>query len=152
MMVIAQANATLGAVKAGGSLGGNAGAGLFFNSRDYVNAGLQITQQIVGRWGGKYGGNPAQQDPPSIGGAYAGYGPGLLFTNAGSATQLTGPFQTLTSDVGIGEGKGSISIASSGSIWTVSLSGGPAPISDGIGLDYNYSTTNTKAVGTNSCP
>ena len=151
ILVGGQADAAIGVAKAGTALQGNVGAGLFFNSRDYVNVGAQATSGLAGRWGSHWGGKPTQLDPPVIVGAYAGYGPSITLTNAGSAGQLKGPFQTLTIDVGVGFGKGSIQIANSGNIWTISFSGGPAPYSNGIGAALNYSTTNTSAVGTHSC-
>jgi hypothetical protein len=152
ILAIAGADAALGVHKAGVAVQGSVGGGAFFNSRDIVNLGVQASGQVIAYFLTFSKASPPQQDAPSISGAYAGYGPGIMLTNAGSAKQLSGPFQTLTVDVGVGSGKGSIQVANSGNIWTVSFTGGPAPISSGLGFDINYSATNTVATGTNQCP
>jgi len=152
ILAIAGADAALGVHKAGVAVQGSVGGGAFFNSRDIVNLGVQASGQVIAYFLTFSKASPPQQDAPSISGAYAGYGPGIMLTNAGSAKQLSGPFQTLTVDVGVGSGKGSIQVANSGNIWTVSFTGGPFPISSGLGFDINFSVTNTVATGTNQCP
>lgn len=84
-----------------------------------------------------------------MGGAYAGYGPGIFLTNAGSPSQLGGPFAVLNVDIGVGIGKASISLAADKSgTFILTINGGPAPYSDGLGFDVSGFTSNTKVVGT----
>lgn len=147
-----QAGGAAGVWSAGAAASGSAQGGIFFNGRDIVNVGGQISGGAVAYAGGNTAGAPGQLDQPRVVGAYAGYGPALTFTNAGSAAQLNGPFQTASFDIGIGLGKASIQIANSGDIWTVTLSAFSVPISTGVGADISYYTTTTKARGTNKCP
>ena len=57
-------------------------------------------------------GSPQQSSQsPRVGSAYAGYGPGVFVTIAGSAQQLSGPFAVLNIDLGIGLGKASLQVS-----------------------------------------
>jgi len=102
---------------------------------------------------GGYAGGPGYgaQYPGSSGssvnatfGAFAGGGIGWFFTNANSASQLWGPFETSTINVGEGSIQVSIQIGFSGGTWIVSVTLGP-----GIGASVSSYPTNTWTTG---CP
>jgi hypothetical protein len=109
---------------------------------------------LAGRWGSSTGGFPNQSlQAPWVGGAYAGYGPGIFITNAGSPAQLGGPFGVLNVDVGIGIGKASIALAADKSgTFILTINGGPFPYAGGLGFDVSGFTSNTKTVGTGCKP
>jgi len=145
-----QAGGTAAAgLKSGGVLTGQLGGGLFVNSSG-PSVGGYASGALAGRWGGSTGGFPAQSlQAPWVGGAYAGYGPGIFITNAGSPAQLGGPFAVLNVDIGIGIGKASIQLAADkNGTMILTINGGPAPLADGLGFDVSGFTSNTKAVGT----
>lgn len=137
-------------LKSGGVVTGQAGGGLFVNSSGQPSVGGYVSGALAGRWGSSTGGYPAQSlQAPWVGGAYAGYGPGIFLTNAGSPSQLGGRFAVLNVDIGIGIGKASISLAADKSgTFILTINGGPAPYSDGLGFDVSGFTSNTKAGGT----
>ncbi len=153
IVIFAQASAAVGLIATGAAAQGSVGLGGFYNSQGGISGGLVASGGATAYAGKHVAGIPSQKDKPFVFGAYAGYGPGILVTNAGSADQLKGPFQTLNIDIGFPFlGKASIQAASSGGIWTFSVSGGPSPYANGGIFDVSYYTTNTAAVGTNSCP
>lgn len=137
-------------LKSGGVVTGQLGGGLFVNSSG-PSVGGYASGALAGRWGSSTGGFPAQSlQAPWVGGAYAGYGPGIFITNAGSPAQLGGPFAVLANvDIGIGIGKASIQFAAdkNGTI-ILTINGGPAPYADGLGFDVSGFTSNTIAGGT----
>lgn len=145
--------ATAGAYVVGGVVNGSAGAGLFYNPKSGPSLGGYLTGVLAGNWGGTSKGLPRQSlQSPRIVGAYAGYGPGIFLTNAGSAQQLSGPFAVLNLDIGIGIGKASVQVsADKNGTWIITVNGGPAPYADGLGFDVSGFTTNTVAGGT-GCP
>jgi len=150
-----QAGATGAAgLRSGGVLTGQLGGGLFVNSSG-PSVGGYASGAAAGRAGSKTGGKPAQSlQAPWVGGAYAGYGPGIFITNAGSPAQLGGPFAVLFNvDIGIGIGKASLQVATdnNGTV-IVTVNGGPAPYADGLGFDVSGFTSNTKAGGTGCKP
>jgi hypothetical protein len=76
-------------------------------------------------------------------GAYAGAGPSVTFTNARSVQQLSGPFTTLSFNLGVGPVKGSLQLSYSNGIYEFSIAP-PIPfVSPGIGLSLSKVTTNT---------
>jgi RHS repeat-associated protein len=150
--VLAGGSAEAGVVKAGASLQGSVGLGAFVNGNLRPSVGAYAAGAAVANAGNRVVGGPQQMARPSVFGAYAGYGPGIFITNAGSAQQLGGPFWTLTVNIGVGIGKASISLGSSNGVIIATASGGPAPISDGLGFSFSALTTTTAAAGTSSCP
>jgi RHS repeat-associated protein len=142
-------------LKSGGVVTGQLGGGLFVNSSG-PSVGGYASGALAGRWGSSTGGFPAQSlQAPWVGGAYAGYGPGIFITNAGSPAQLGGPFAVMNVDIGVGIGKASIQLAAdkNGTILlTINQWGGPAPYADGLGFDVSGFTSNTKTVGTGCNP
>jgi hypothetical protein len=92
-------------------------------------------------------GLPSQTDDPMVLGAYAGYGPSLTLTTAHSMRQTGGPFTTWSANVGIGIAKGSIQLSYGGkpAVYQLTISSGPSPFSDGIGLSVSKVTTWTDA-------
>ena len=150
-----QGGATAAAgLKSGGVITGQAGGGAFVNSSGHPSVGGYASGAIAGRLGNSTGGFPAQSlAAPWVGGAYAGYGPGIFITNAGSVAQLGGPFAVLNVDIGIGIGKASIQLAvdNNGTVF-FTINGGPAPYADGFGFDVSGFTSNTKTVGTGCKP
>ena len=146
-----QAGATAAAgLKSGGVVTGQLGGGLFVNSSGQPSVGGYASGALAGRWGSSTGGFPAQSlQAPWVGGAYAGYGPGIFITNAGSPGQLGGPFAVLNVDIGIGIGKASIALAAdkNGTL-ILTINGGPWPYAGGLGFDVSGFTSNTGTVGT----
>ncbi len=138
-------------IAAGASLQGSVGAGVFVNGSG-ISGGVVANGAAVVYAGQQIGGAPTQTSSPTVFGAYAGYGPGIFITNAGCAQQLSGPFFTMTSNIGIGIGKASVSLGYSGGTWIFTASGGPQPISTGVGFSFSAVTTNTVATGTSACP
>lgn len=151
--VQAGGTATAGGYVVGGVVNASAGGGVFYNPKTGPSLGGYLSGVLAGNWGGTSKGLPQQSlQSPRIVGAYAGYGPGVFLTNAGSAQQLSGPFAVLNVDLGIGIGKASVQFsADKNGTWIVTVNGGPAPISDGLGFDVSGFTTNTAAGGT-GCP
>jgi RHS repeat-associated protein len=145
--------ATAGAYVVGGVVNASAGGGMFYNPKTGPSLGGYLSGVLAGNSGGTSKGLPQQSlQSPRIVGAYAGYGPGVFLTNAGSAQQLSGPFAVLNVDLGIGIGKASVQFsADKNGTWIVTVNGGPAPYSDGLGFDVSGFTTNTAAGGT-GCP
>jgi hypothetical protein len=77
-------------------------------------------------------------------GAYAGFGGGGFFTNATSACQLQGPFDTTIVNFWIGE----FQYSSSGKVKIGSLTFGPP---SGAGLSYSSTTTVSATLAGRSC-
>jgi len=141
-------------LKSGGVVTGQLGGGAFVNSSG-PSVGGYASGALAGRWGSSTGGYPSQSlQAPWVGGAYAGYGPGIFITNAGSPAQLGGPFAVLFNvDIGIGIGKASIQFAADkNGTFILTVNGGPVPYADGLGFDVSGFTSKTKAVGTGCKP
>ena len=149
---LAGGSAEAGAVITGASVQASVGAGFFVDGDWRPSAGAFASGGAVAYAGNHVAAAPSQEQPPSVVGAYGGYGPGAFITNAGSAQQLRGPFWTGTVNLGVGPGKASISIAYSKGVWVISAMGGLAPWSMGIGLSGSTITTTTAATGTSRCP
>ncbi len=77
--------------------GGTAEAGI-------PGAGVSVSAGVGGFWGGPQGGNSPSgcKSTPLVVGGFAGGGAGPFLTNANSASQLGGPFDTWSINVGIG--------------------------------------------------
>ncbi len=151
--VLAGGNADAGVYAAGATIAGSAGAGGFYNSETGLSGGAFASGAAVAYAGSHVAAAPAQRSQPRVSGAYAGYGPGLFVTNAGSTSQLKGPFDTLTFNIGIGFAKLSVSIATDKKTGVVfaSATGGPAPYSSGVGFSITTTTTNTAVASGGEC-
>jgi RHS repeat-associated protein len=130
-----------------GGVGGtvSAGAGLFGGGSEGLNLGG------FGSAGGysnipNHGGvNQYPQDPVDgtengILGLFGGVGGGAFLTNANSAEDLSGPFDTFSLNIGVGPGQFSIQFGISCGTWLVSFTMGP-----GIGASGSRYPTNTWA-------
>jgi RHS repeat-associated protein len=129
----------------GGSTGG-AGVGVFGGGGGGVNAGVTgTTGSFAGgeNHGVAYPGLP-QGGPNGALGAYAGFGGGGFVTNATSACQLQGPFDTFIFNFWVGE----FQYSSSGKVWTSSVTVGPGA---GAGISYSSTTTVAKTLAGRSC-
>lgn len=115
----------------GWSLGGFAGGGIA------VNAGPVVT------------GKPAQNGQSLAVGAYAGAGPNVWISNAGAPEQLSGPFNTLTLNIGAGTVKFSAQLSYGNGIWQMSV-GPPVPYVSGATPSGSISKVTTKTVTTHS--
>lgn len=132
-------DAGLGATGVTGT--GSVNGGLFYNSGSSFSAGASATGGTAAYALGNVAGAPTQTGQPFNLGAYAGVGPTV--TNAGSVQQLSGPFTTLTLNVGIGPVKGSLQMSFTNGIWEFSV-GPPIPYAaPGIGVSVSKVTTNT---------
>jgi len=144
------ADGAVGFAYGGAAATGSGGAGVFFGGSSPVSAGAYAGGGATTYSGSDVLGTPSQTmgTPSALGAGYAG-ALGLFFTNAASASQLSGPFQThggSATYMGLGIGfQLSLGKDSSGNdIWQFSLSWAPGP----PGL-YAYSlTTATSAVTT----
>ena len=150
--VVAGASGEAGVEAAGSTVQASTGAGVFINGNGQPSAGLFASGAATAYVGGSVAGRPTQTGRPGVGGAFAGYGPGLFITNAGSPQQLAGPFWTLTANIGVGIGQASVSFGSSGDTWLATASAGPFPFAGGLGLSVSTATTNTAATSTSPCP
>lgn len=135
----------------GGILTENVGAGVFVGGKDAVSAGTYEENAAAESVTSTPKGTPAQpKDSPTVVGAGISAGAGVFVTNASSASQLSGPFNTMGASVSAGEiGLGvqiSVGKDSSGNgIWQVGISYSP-----GLGA-YGYEvTTNTTTKSTDS--
>jgi RHS repeat-associated protein len=139
------ASAGGGAGWGGGSTGG-AGIGVFGGGPGGVNVGVTGTTGSFGGGlnnGGAYPGFP-EGGKNGVVGAYAGFGGGGFMTNAKSACQLQGPFDTTIINFWIGE----FQYSSSGKVKIGSLTFGPGV---GAGLSYSSTTTVSATLAGRSC-
>lgn len=150
--VLAGASAEAGVAVAGASAQGSIGGGAFINGSLQPSLGTFASWGVAANAGSNVVGTPQQASPTGVIGAFAGYGPGVFATHAGSAQQLGGPFWTATANIGIGVGQATLSIGLSPGVWMLAVTAGPAPISAGIGVSVSAITTNTAAAGTSRCP
>ncbi len=147
-------SAEAGVGAAGASAQASAGVGGFVGLSGQASAAVLVNGVATANAGSKVAGTPVQPKPPFVIGAFAGYGPGIFFTNAGSAQQFAGPFDTFTINIGFGMGQATVSLGNSGPVWVLSISGGPAPVAAGLGASASLVTTTTavSGVSTSQCP
>jgi RHS repeat-associated protein len=145
------ADATLGPViGAAGTLSG--GVGAFYDPDTGLSSGAYATGGVLAFLLDNVKASPSQtvggqQLQPGGLGAYAGGGAGVFFTNARSVNQLSGHFEVWQVNIGLGEVKFSLSIATAGNIGILTL-GPPIPqISKGWGLSGTRYVTDTMASG-----
>lgn len=131
-----------GALKYG--VGGNdsAGGGVFGGGTEGLNLGGFAS---AGGYSNlpKTGVNQYPQDPVdgtqnAILGLFAGVGGGAFLTNADSANDLKGPFDTFNFNIGVGPGQFSLQFGISCGTWIISATVGP-----GAGVDGSRYPTNT---------
>ncbi|MCI0620234.1 MAG: hypothetical protein L0387_00915 [Acidobacteria bacterium] len=152
--VLAGAAAEAGAGEnAGASVTGSVGAGVFHNSETGVSAGAFAAGSAVAYAGSHQAAAPEQKQPPSVSGLYAGYGPGVFATNAGSASGLKVFTETLMLNIGIGFANLNVHVATdkTSGAWFVAVTAGPAPYSAGVGISITTVATSTAATGTSEC-
>jgi hypothetical protein len=133
----------LGAGLAGATGTGSVGVGIFYDSGTGISGGAFASGGAAAYALGYVAGAPTQATQPLSFLAYAGAGPTITFTNARSVQQLSGPFTTVTVNVGFGPVKGSVQLSFSNGIYELSI-GPPAPyVSPGIGASVSKVSTNT---------
>jgi RHS repeat-associated protein len=146
-----QASATVeaGALVAGGGATGSVGGGVFWGGQQGLNLGAFASGgAFVG--GPGYGASAPNAQPggtTAVARAAAGVGGGVFLTNATSAGELSGPFNTYSINTPIG----SVQFGVSGSTWIFSATCGVPPC--GIGTPtFAISTYPTNTVATPSVP
>ncbi len=132
---------------AGAGVSGSVGGGVFWGGPQGVNVGgFAGAGAFVGGPGfGVSYPTPLPGGTTAAAGAYAGVGAGGFFTNATSAAELQGPFNTYSINTPIG----SVQLGVSGSTWILSATCSVPPC--GIGTPtYTTSTYPTNTVATPS--
>jgi len=98
-LVGGEAEAGVGPLGAAGQVG--AGGAAFYAPGSGASLGKVFDYGAAVVAGSHYVGAPSQFTPPMVFGASAGASPvGLFVTNAGSAEQLAGPFETISANLG----------------------------------------------------
>jgi len=148
-------NADLGVAVAGASSTGGVDVAAFHNKAGGVlsgySAGAAASGGAAAYAGSKVAGVPSQTGSTVfVLGAYAGGGANVNFTNAASVQQTSGPFTTLSVNVGIGVANLGIQFSSGGGIWQVSIT--PPIVSVGWGAAASVITTNTVTTKTGCKP
>jgi RHS repeat-associated protein len=144
-------NLDLGAGLAGASSTGSVDFGLFHNSAGGVASGYSggafASGAATAYAGSHVVGAPTQTSSTVFSlGAYAGAGANVLLTNGASSQQVSGPFTTVSINVGIGVANLGVQVSFGSGIWEVSVT--PPVVSVGIGAAGSVVTTNTKATRT----
>jgi len=144
-------NLDLGVGLAGASSTGGAGAGAFHNKGGGFTSGYSggafASSGATAYAGSRVVGAPTQSSSTVFAlGAYAGAGANLFISNAASVQQLSGPFTTLSVNVGVGVANMGVQLSTGGGIWQLSVT--PPIASLGIGFAGSVVTTNTVATHT----
>ena len=129
--VFGAANVSGGVGKSGGVLDGSVGGGIF--GRNFGGFG----SYVASIFGGSHNASVPTQGGggPAAVGAYAGFGGGVLITNATDVSQLEGPFTSYIVNTPVG----SVNFSESNGIYTASLALGPGLFASGAKI-----TTTTK--------
>jgi len=135
------AGAEAGIHKLGASAQGSAGLGVFHDSSTGYSVGGFVSGGTAASNLKTIHGIPKQPEQPLVYGASANVGASAFITNAHSAQQLSGDFQTYSATVGIGPLKVSAQLARSGDIYQLSV--GPPVAGETVGLSFSRITTNT---------
>lgn len=93
-------------------------------------------------------GAPTQITHSAVLGGYVGAGVQVGFTNAGSMQGLSGPFKTLSFNIGLGQANFGASLSWSGNIFQLNLT--IPGLSEGAGVAASYMTTTTKVKTVNA--
>jgi RHS repeat-associated protein len=141
-------NADVGNGILGATATGSASFGIFANSNTGVSLGGFAGGGATAYAGQGVVGAPNQQVHPVVAGAYAGLGPSIWISNAGSAQQLKGPFTTASINVGAGLLKGSLQLSFGGGVWQLSF--GPPVLSAGT-PSASISMLTTQTTATSGC-
>jgi RHS repeat-associated protein len=120
---------------------GQAGTGVFYDSKVGLSAGNFASGAVAGNGGFSPSAAPKQDMiSASAFGTYAGGGVNFFVTNGGSVNQIGGHFEVLSMNVGIGPASLSLNYADSGGIWMASAS---AKMGPGWGFSVSTFTSNT---------
>ena len=133
-----------GAVVVGAGATVSGSAGVFWGGPQGTSVGAYASAGAFAGgpgYGPQYPKYPEGNNSNVAGGAFAGAGGGFV-TNACSAGELRGPFDTSTFNLGVGPIQGSLQIGVSGGTWIGSLTFGP-----GAGIAGSSYPTNTWATG-----
>jgi hypothetical protein len=138
-------NLDLGIGSIGESTSGSFSDGLFYNGNGKLSVGGSATGAITAFSLSSVVGSPQQTSSTVFSlGAYAGAGVSFYATNAGTVLPLSGPFWTLSINVGYGLANLGVQIFRGNGIWQVSVT--PPILSIGIGAAGSVVTTNTVVV------
>jgi RHS repeat-associated protein len=137
--------AEAGVGDAGAAATVSAGRGGFVDSNGHVSSGQFLSGGTMAYAGEHAVGAPTQTATPGAGGASAGLGAYLFLTNAQSVSQLSGPFQTYSVNVGIGIAQISVQLSVGGGIWELGVS--PPFAGATAGASASKLTTTTVATG-----
>jgi RHS repeat-associated protein len=133
-------NADVGVVKAGAEANATVVATASISSSGKPSVGVAASGAAVAYAGDHVAAAPKQETKPLVAGAYAGGGVTLVVANTANSKGLSGPFQTISGNVGGGQGASvALSFDHNGTfVFQVTL--GP-----GLGVSGWAVTTNTKA-------
>ncbi|MGC2163148.1 MAG: RHS repeat-associated core domain-containing protein [Silvibacterium sp.] len=135
-------NADLGLVE-GGSAQGSIMAGTTTTSTGETLSGGAMVGGPLGTIGA-----PTQITNSAVLGGYLGAGVQVGFTNAGSMQALSGPFKTLSFNIGLGQANFGASLSWSGNIFELNVT--IPGLSEGAGVAASYMTTTTKVKTVNA--
>ena len=133
--------ADAGVVVTGAAATGSIAGGVFYKPGKGLSTGATATGGAVAYAGKKDAGAPKQDRPARNLGASAGAGAFVFVTNATSANQLSGHFQTTTLNVGFGPIQATIQLSTGNGIWELSVS--PPYGGASIGASVSRVTTET---------
>ena len=129
---------------------GSGGVGIFRDSSTGTSTGGFAAGGATAYFFNGNIGAPKQQGQPFSFGGFAGVGPSLWLSNARSAKQLTGPFTTVSLNVGAGPVKTSLQLSYSGGIWQLSI-GLPIPYVSAGTPSISVSKLTTTTATTSGC-
>ena len=126
----------------GASATGGVGAGGFVSSSGSVSGGGFVSGGAAANAGSTAVGLPKQtSNTVFVLGGYVGAGLNIFGTNAGSVKSLSGPFTTVSINVGYSVANFGFQISFGGGIWSFSIT--PPIASVGYGVAGSVITTNT---------
>ncbi len=136
--------ADAGVVITGAAATGSIAGGVFYKPGKGLSTGATTTGGAVAYAGKKDAGAPKQDRPARNLGASAGAGAFVFVTNATSANQLSGHFQTRTLNVGYGPVQATIQLSTGNGIWELSIS----PPYGGASIGGSVSSITTETCST----
>ncbi|WP_413415557.1 RHS repeat domain-containing protein [Sphingomonas sp. Sphisp140] len=131
---------------AGAAVNASAGVGAFYSDKAGASVG-GFASGGAAAYAGSNSVSAVAGSRPVVVGASGGAGVSVFITNAQSANQLSGPFDTYSLNVGFGPFQGTISLSVGGGIYQISAS------PPGAGLTFGASTSKitTTTVATKGC-
>jgi RHS repeat-associated protein len=139
-------NADIGVGKAGVEVNASVVGTLSVSSSGHPSVAVAASGAAVSYAGDHVAAAPKQETKPLVAGGYAGGGLTLLLANTASGKNLSGPFQTISGNIGGGQGASvALSFDQHGN-FVFQITVGP-----GVGISGWAVTTNTK-VGCAGCP